>query len=265
MQKEKLFRGFAHCHSNISYDAKLSYPQLRDTFMQQGLDFVCMTEHIEKLKQADIDKIIHECRSNSDNEFLFIPGIEMDVFVIYFLGIKPLAVDFTSSRTVFDSLHQNARLCIFSHPIKASYTYPSWLIELCDGVEIWNTRHDGNFYPRKQSLKLLSEVKKTRKHALALAGMDFHKKTDLSAANFQLNTAGELTEQFVLEQIANGNYTIYKNDIPTDSITAIKKQFYWFVIFMMDNAHLLHKFITNKGMTIPKPIKKIFRILLEGK
>ncbi|WP_208102995.1 PHP domain-containing protein, partial [Escherichia coli] len=68
---QKHYRGFAHCHSNYSYDGKYTYSELKELFLKENLDFVCITEHIEYLDQNQIDTIIDDCRANSDDQFLF--------------------------------------------------------------------------------------------------------------------------------------------------------------------------------------------------
>ena len=259
------YRGFAHCHSKKSYDGQYTYPQLRDIFIKNNLNFVCITEHIEYLDQDKIDAIIIECRQNSDGKFLFIPGIEMDEFVVYFIGIEHASIDFTSSKTIFESLSLVAKLCVFSHPIKAKYKYPQWLIELCDGVEIWNTKHDGVHYPRRQSLNLLNKVKQIKPNAVPIAGMDFHSISDLSPANIQLLKTGELTEDFIINEIKEGRYNICKDKEDIREITFIKRVFLWTRITLMDQAHLFHVFVSKKGFKVPKVIKRIARKLMEGK
>jgi hypothetical protein len=46
----------------------------------------------EQPARADVDAIIGDCRTHSDEEFLFIPGIEMGCFTTYFLGTGPALV-----------------------------------------------------------------------------------------------------------------------------------------------------------------------------
>lgn len=264
-EPNKRYRGFAHCHSNYSYDGRYSYAELRELFLKKDLDFVCMTEHIEQLDQAKVDAIINDCRTNSDHEFLFIPGIEMDDFVIYFVGINHVNIDFSSPKTIFDSLLPVSHLCVFSHPIKANYQYPQWLMELCNGVEIWNTKHDGIHFPRKQSMNLLQRVQKIRPGAVPLAGMDFHNQSHLSPANIQLSNHGPLTEDFVLNEIKQGRFVICKDRQPVDAMSSVTRACLWLRIALMDTAHSLHLSLTTRGIVIPKTLKRRVRKLMEGK
>jgi hypothetical protein len=260
----KYYSGFAHCHSNHSYDGKYSYAELREIFLKQNLDFVCMTEHIETLDQAKVDNIISACRAHSDENFVFIPGIEMDDFVIYFVGVDHVDIDFSSAKSIFDSLFPVASLCVFSHPVKAKHRYPQWLMECCDGVEIWNTKHDGIHYPRRESLALLAEVKKHRPHAIPLVGMDFHNKGNLSPARFRLLKQGPLTEAFILDEIKAGRLEVFKGEQPIASISTFAKYGLWLRILLMDYAHTMHLGMSKSGLTIPKPVKRYLRKLMEG-
>ena len=168
------FRGIVHAHSTHSFDGFCSYEELRELFRGAGLHFACMTEHIEHLDQGKIDEIIRDCRRHSDDEFLFVPGIEMDCFTIYFLGISPTKVDFGDDRSIHASLRRNSRLHVLSHPIQARFSYPEWILRDCDAVEIMNVKHDGGFYLRPQSVRLLESIRESRPEVQGLIGMDFH-------------------------------------------------------------------------------------------
>ena len=232
-------KGTVHAHSTNSYDAQLTYAELRELFSSQGLSFVCMTEHIEYLMQGDIDRIIIDCRKHSDANFVFVPGIEMDCFVIYFLGLDDVRVDFSSNRTVFDSLHAKSRMCVFSHPIKAKFDYPRWLIDKCDAVEVLNTKHDGHHYFRPQSERLYKQVRVVRPHAVALAGMDFHERSNFSPVYMQLTRDGVLTEAFVLDCLQQGAFEIYNDGRAFSQYSWVRREFARIKLQAMDSSHFL--------------------------
>jgi hypothetical protein len=223
-----------------------------------------MTEHIEGLDQQQIDTIIDECRSNSNESFLFIPGIEMDCFFIYFLGIDYTPVDFTTNHTIFDSLRQRAKMCIFSHPVKAKYCYPQWLVDSCDGIEVLNTKHDGEHYLRPQSEKLYKQIKKLHPHIAALAGMDFHSRKNYTSVRLCLEKPGPLTEEFILDSLQHNQFSIIKNDIPLSTYGFVKRNIAKLRIHAMDLAHNIHKKIHDAGITVPSRLKSKIRRLMEG-
>ena len=258
------YAGLVHAHSTYSFDGHLSYPELKEFFLTKGLSFASMTEHIEYLDQGQIDGIIADCRKYSDKDFVFIPGIEMDCFFIYLLGVDSVTVDFTDNHSIFRSLHEKAKLCIFSHPIKAKYHYPPWLIDICDGVEVLNTKHDGQHYLRPQSERLYRKIKQARPDAIAVAGMDFHSKKNYSNVRIRLTEKGPLTEDFILRCLSNKHFTLVKNDTPFTDFSFIQRNAARARIYAMDFAHNVHKKMAESGVTVPKGLKKFMRQIMEG-
>jgi hypothetical protein len=265
MNSDRVFEGTVHAHSTHSYDGRLTYPELREFFGSRGLQFVCMTEHIEYLGQGDVDRIIDDCRANSDGDFLFVPGIEMDCFVIHFLGVDHTTIDFATNRAIFDSLHAVARLCVFAHPVKARFSYPQWLIDRCDGVEVLNTKHDGQHYFRPQSEALHRRVLKDRPRAVRLAAMDFHGPKDFSAVRMRLSRQGELTESFVLDALADGAFEVFKNSERMDDYGYLRRGLARTRIRLMDAAHGIHRRVADRGIAVPSGLKRTLRKLFEGR
>lgn len=257
-------RGTVHAHSKNSYDGRLTYPELRDFLSGRGLSFVCITEHVERLTQADVDRIVDGCRAHSDGRFVFVPGIEMDCFTIYFLGLDRVRVDFASDRSVFDSLRAAARLCVCAHPIKANYDYPAWVIERCDGVEVVNTKYDGHHLPRRAGERFYERVRAARPKAVALAGMDFHERADFSPIHIRLTRTGALTEPFVLDCLTEGAFALYKGDRPLADFSPMERAAAQARIGFMDLSHAVHRRLTAGGFRMPKGVKRALRRWMEG-
>ncbi len=258
------WKGVMHAHSINSYDGKLTYAELRDYFSNNNINFVCMTEHIEQLNQSDIDRIIKECKENSTNDFLFIPGIEMDCFVIYFVGIKNTAINFKSNKTLYNSFIDNSELCILAHPIKAKYNYPKWITDRCDGVEVINTKHDGQHYLRPQSEDLFRQLLLDNNKLIATAGMDFHDRKHFNSIHIRLSNEGPLNENHIIESLRNNDFEIYKGDIPLSSYSFLKINFARLHIFVMDYSHKLHRWLRKQGIPIPNKLKSLIRKIMEG-
>ena len=262
--EDRVYRGLVHCHSTHSFDGSCSYAELRALFRDKGLHFACMTEHIEYLDQAKVDAIICDCRLHSDGEFLFVPGIEMDCFTIYFLGVDDVTIDFTDNLSIFRSIHPKAALCVFSHPVKAGFDYPEWLVEICDAVEVLNTKHDGQHYLRPQSESLLGRVRTVRPGAVGLAGMDFHGYSNYSPFHLRLTRPGPLTPSFVLGQLKQGNFSVYKGDLPLASIKPLRRNYLRSRILAMDMAHFVNRKVQGLGFKLPRSIHRLLRKTLEG-
>jgi hypothetical protein len=223
-----------------------------------------MTEHIEFLDQEDIDRIVRQCRQASDDEFLFIPGIEMDCWVVYFLGIKDPVVDFTDNRTIYDSLNANARLCVLSHPIKAKYRYPEWILRDCDAVEIMNNKHDGRFYFRPQSEALLRRIRRRRPEVVPVVGMDFHTPDQLCDIHMRLVREGPLDADFILGEIQAGRIDFYRGDARMTDLSAPARALSRARIHAMDAAHFANRTLRRSGLKMPRAIRKPLARFLEG-
>jgi hypothetical protein len=263
-QRRKSLHGIAHAHSTRSFDGRLTYAELRATFRGAGLDFACMTEHIEQLTQTDIDAIIGDCRAHSDAEFLFIPGIEMDCFTIYFLGLAPVVVDFRDNRSIFDSLRPRARLCVLSHPIKARYRYPDWVIRQCDAVEILNTKHDGRFFFRPQSERLLARIRRARPEVVPVVGMDFHDRDQLTTIHMRLTEPGPLDPDFVLEQLRQGRVDFFDGDQRMRDVGLVRRSYCRARIQAMDAAHASNRWLRDRGIKLPRVVRRALSRTLEG-
>jgi hypothetical protein len=259
-----VLRGVAHVHSTRSFDGKCSYAELREILSGAGLHFACMTEHIEGLTQGDIDAILEDCAQHSDDRFLFIPGIEMDCFTIYFLGIGPTRVDFASNQSIYASLLPRARLCVLSHPIKAAYEYPDSILDQCHGVEILNAKHDGKFYFRPGSERLLRRVRRDRPGVVPLVGLDLHFPGQLCPIHMRLRQAGRLRPDFVLEELTAGRVDFYDGDTRLDSLPSWNRAYRVSRMQLMDFSHFVHRSLTRIGVRVPRSLRRPLSRFLEG-
>ena len=257
-------RGIVHAHSTRSYDGKHDYSQLRDIFTGLGLQFACMTEHIEYFRQRQIDLVLEDCARHSDSRFLFVPGIEMDCFVVYFLGLAPTDVDFQSNHSIFASLRRSSALCVLSHPIKAEFTYPDWVLNDCDAVEVLNSKHDGRFYFRPESESLLRRVRRMRPGVVPLIGLDFHESQQLCGLHIRLRNEGPLTQAFVLDQLKSGQVSFFNGEQPLDDIGAAARMYLRSRIRIMDVSHRLHRGLRQSGIRVPRGLRRVLSGILEG-
>lgn len=262
---QKKLKGIVHVHSKRSFDGVLVYADLRRRFIGSGLDFACMTEHIEYLSQADIEAIIQGCDDHSDDQFLFIPGVEMDCFTVYFLGISRTLVNFSSNRAIYNSLRPNAKLCVLSHPIKARFRYPNWIIEDCDAVEIMNNKHDGKFYFRPQSEELLKRIRQSRPDVIPVVGMDFHHPAQFCPVHIQLTQRGPLTADFVLEQLRMGHTEFFDGSRCLNTADWLSRGYFRGRIYAMDLAHSMNKALRRFGIRVPRGLRKRFARVIEGR
>lgn len=258
--------GALHLHSRFSFDGTLDHARLRALLLAHGVRFAGMTEHIEGLTPARVEESIAACRAHSDEEFLFLPGIEMDRFGVYFLGVVPgRGWEGAEAEAVFAELRRRARLMILAHPVKKGFCYPSEILAQCDGIELLNARHDGPFLPRPECMHLLETVRATRPGGVvALAGLDLHAAGDFRPVLMALEASTPLTEAAVLEALAGGAGRILRRGRLLEEHGPLERRWLGLRQQGMDWAHTLHRKAAQRGLVPPPFLKRRLRRLFEG-
>jgi PHP domain len=171
------FIGVAHVHSTYSFDGRLKLSEVAQFFRSQGLDFVLMSEHIEGLCPDRIREFVRECRELSDSTFQIIPGIEMDEFHILLLGVdEPDNIE--DHRLLREHFLERGSVMVLSHPIKIQKGIAADVRSRLVGLEVWNSRHDGKFFPRMSNVDLLRKFREDGQRLTAICGLDFHSRDD---------------------------------------------------------------------------------------
>jgi hypothetical protein len=248
-------RGVVHIHSIFSFDGKLNYKRIKDFLKNKGLSFAFITEHIENLTNEDIGEIITQCKDNSDDEFLFIPGIEMDSTGCLFLNIKNNNINLQNSQTTFNSLKKSSEFLVYSHPMKTGYNIPSW-IEDCNFLEVWNTQYDGSYFIRKKNQKLLKKFQDIKKDVKPIVGLDFHDYNGFYNLFLEFDVEN-LND--ILKKTKLGEYKIIINNKNIKSISSLKKIYLHIRIIIFDILISINRWLSKHNIIIPLKIKKIIK------
>jgi hypothetical protein len=227
-------RGVIHAHSSLSADGSIDYAAMRSFFARQGLSFACVTEHAQGLSAAAISRVVQECRASSDSSFLLIPGLELDSLSVCFLGVREGKIDPSHERNLFESLHLLSEMCLISRPVDVGFDLPAWLLDSCDGVEIWNLESDGFHYPRPESQRLLELMRARRPNTVGLPGLDFHHEDGFQPLSVEIEAS--LDVESVLSEIRAGRFRIMKGDRPIDEFTALERNLLRASLYASDAA-----------------------------
>ena len=76
---------------------------------------------------------------------------------------------------------------------------------------------------------------------------------------------GRLSEDFVLEQLKQGHVTFFKGDAPLSEFSRPLRAMLRARIAAMDMAHKVNKGMADKGWRLPPAVRRLFRILVEGR
>ena len=182
-------KGALHLHTDYSHDGRLPLKELRDLFLARGLSFVILTEHAEDFDQAKARRFLAECHQLSTDNFLLIPGFEIERDGQHILEVG------------------NGALRVLAHPHRGRFKISPALAAELHGLEIWNGHYDGKWAPRSGSWQLLNQLRRHHPQLSAFAGLDFHDRRHWGGPGLAV-AVEELTAEAVLESLRSGRFRI---------------------------------------------------------
>lgn len=211
------YDGILHAHSRYSYDGKLSLAELRSLLLARGISFACMTEHTDHLTEESFSNFLNECRSLSDETFLFVPGLEVSFPRAHVIasGISAIVNPQDDPYSLVKALKQQGSIIVFAHPHRSHFQAPEGVGELLDGVEVWNSQYDGKRVPRTASLEMLAENRKQFPNQSAFAGIDFHRVSHEGGPRIRIES-DILDQASVIDALRNHRYTLASEWVTVD-------------------------------------------------
>jgi len=249
-------KGIIHIHSEYSHDGKVSLENIKRHTIDAGYSFACITEHVEDLRGDKLNRFIDECEKLSDDKFLFIPGVEFSYSFshVLVLGVgKNLSYDYENWPETLKSF-KNKYLMILAHPYKARTKIVPEIVDLVDGIEVWNSKYNGKNVPSFTAFQLFQKTKLNRNELLAFAGLDFHKYSHFGGP-FVSVVSQELDAKAILQNLKDGEFKIYSRGVsinPTHNKLPLPVLFEsMFFAILMPALLFLNKFLSKIGFNVP--------------
>jgi hypothetical protein len=257
--------GAVHIHSDFSHDGKIPLDEIRNLFLKRGVRFVCLTEHIEDLTASEYGDLVKNCASLSNDEFLFIPGIEIEDECLLIIGIY--AINDFEKLEKRDFSNINRYFTVIAHPHKLKESVLRSFLEggerySVDAMEIVNIRYNGRhmgtpLYVIKNYIEHQDQVK-------AILGIDLHDTSDFFDAYIKLN-CNSLSAADILSGLKKGDYELIVSGKPF-SIPKNNLIFFYTKIvlsrFLISAANFINMVIKKSGLRVPKNIKRRIKKLL---
>ena len=170
-----MLRGALHVHSTYS-DGEFTLAELRVTLRAAGFRFACVTDHADWFDGPRLERYVKECAEQSDADFLFIPGLEHSCANrMHIIGYGlPQLIQTDSPERVIAEIKRLGGLAVVAHPKNEAFDAIEKFEPLPDGVEVWNTKYDGQYAPRPGTFALLGRLKTRRPDVRAFYGLDLH-------------------------------------------------------------------------------------------
>lgn len=255
--------GVTHIHSTYSYDGTMSLLEIKQACQERGLSFVCMTEHTDEMTPELFGKFVTECRELSDNDFLFVPGVEIPYGEAHILLIgctKWVGQKAKDATSLLEASSVSA-MTILAHPVRNHFKLDDTMLDVIDGVEVWNQQYDGKLVPRTRSVALLNELQQAHPELRATAGLDLHRIEHMGDPTMTIDI-GTLSEPFVLHALTTGSYTFSKTGFSGKK--AIKLSFRQKIqslvsLGIIKAGKFINKQLAVLGISFPKKLKQFVR------
>jgi hypothetical protein len=203
-------KGISHVHSKYSHDGEISLAELKEYFKQKGFKFLLLTEHLHDVSEEKIRQIIDDCHSLNDDEFIIVPGLELDHNNKHFLIIGIDGSQNTSEELIKRSSPN--KLIIWAHPFFTGRPSLDDILNYpLDGLEIWNSVYDGKIFPRWGALKLLGKLCKEKK-LLGFCGIDLHRFSHAGGPFIGLEVRN-FSQDDILSNLKAGKFFMQRNSM----------------------------------------------------
>ncbi len=259
--------GIIHAHSTYSYDAKLSLSELRDACITRGIQFVCMTEHVDELTKERAAAFVKECESLSDDRFRFIPGFEVPYrrAHILMIGCRSFFKNYAPTMAELTPWVEATSFVVLAHPVRNDFDVDDGLLGAIDALEVWNQQYEGKRVPRTRSLQLLKELRQKKEFLFAIGGVDLHRTEHFGAPLVTLDVH-ELTESAILEKLKTGAFVVSSSQatffgtIPNVEELIQKHRFECNLsVSIIVLGKFVNKVLAGLGLSFPKSLKQLVR------
>jgi predicted metal-dependent phosphoesterase TrpH len=261
-----MLTGTLHAHSTYS-DGEYTLAELRATSMAAGVRFVCITDHADWFDPSRVEAYVRECATLSDSRFLFIPGLEYScVNRMHVLGYGVTSlIDSTDPETVIAHIQRSGGIAVVAHPKDDAFSTIEAFDPLPDGIEVWNSKYDGQYAPRPGTFALLARTRERRADMRAFYGQDLHWKKQYRGLLTRID-GDALERDAILAALRGGDYVGVKGEMTLPSSGELPAD----LLAEFQRAHARSQelrlwirrvkgWVDRVGLSVPAPVKSQLR------
>jgi hypothetical protein len=208
-----MLKAALHVHSTYS-DGEFTLAELKQLFSGEGCSVVGITDHADSFDHAKLTDYVSECRSLSDEHFLFLCGLEYGCEQrMHILGYGTTApVQTEDPQKVIRHIEETEGLAVIAHPKDSMFPWIESFSVLPAGIETWNSKYDGRYAPRPGTFELLQRLRVRRPDMRAFYGQDLHWQKQFRGLVTELQ-CDSLNRDEILNALAGGKYSAVKADL----------------------------------------------------
>jgi hypothetical protein len=216
-----MVRAALHVHSTYS-DGEFTLPELREKFMRAGCRLVAMADHANYFDADRIEEYERECERNSDDSFVFLPGLEfgcVDRMHIVGYGVTAL-IDSKDPEAVIAHIRAHGGVAVIAHPPEILFSRIESFRVAPHGIEAWNSKYDGRYAPRAATFELIARLRGTHPSLRAFYGQDLHWRRQYAGLFTDMDAPPSAGRVGILAALADGAFEGVKETIrlPSDGV-----------------------------------------------
>jgi len=205
--------GALHVHSTFS-DGESSLAELREIFLSAGCSFICMTDHSEAFDPPKLLQYLKQCEALSDERMRFVPGLEYECKDrIHILGYgMTKRLESVDPNEIIAAINNEGGISVVAHPPDRAFAAIEIFGRAATGLEVWNTKYDGQYAPRPSTFALLERLRRYSPQIRAFHGLDLHWKKQFRGMLVKI-AGGKLANDEILSALKNGDYSAIKDGV----------------------------------------------------
>jgi hypothetical protein len=174
-------RALLHVHSTWSYDGQSTLEELAAWGAARGIDAILLTEHVNDFDQDKMERYVGEVDALRDLRCRLVPGLEFAVRGgFHILGFNLRA--WTRTVEPLDAvrfIRDQGGIGVLAHPARHACRWPAdEVVQQLHGIEVWNSRYDGRFFPPADVIEAARRLGERFEHLRFFGGQDLHQLTD---------------------------------------------------------------------------------------
>jgi hypothetical protein len=208
-----MLKAALHIHSTYS-DGEFTLAELKQLYAEVGCSVIGITDHADHFDEPKLADYIQECRSLSDDRFLFLCGLEYGCEQrMHILGYGTTApAQSEDPQKVIRHIEEHDGLAVIAHPKDSMFPWIESFAVLPGGIETWNSKYDGRYAPRPGTFELLQRLRARRSGMTAFYGQDLHWKKQFRGLFTELR-CDSINRAEILNALATGRYAGVKADL----------------------------------------------------
>ncbi len=207
VQKNATYRGALHCHSTNSLDGHLSPYNVSKAYLDQGFNFVAITDHNTLTSYIPVKGILALPGEEVSTSLVFPPHSYKNLSGhVVALNIKTTIKPWSNPQTEIDTINSQGGIAFLAHPtenIPSLFFSNETLKTLTNYSFIEITNNDA-----ATAIKLYDKLLSDGKVVWAVGTDDSHTLTEVNLKGSVIVNADRLTIEDVMSSLRAGNFYV---------------------------------------------------------